>query len=93
MFWKFICFYFKNADFLAHDGLRNLAAQARNQDALKISKLVVLPGHILYPINWNDKIHQAFRTSVLEKKKVFSIAEARVLFPASLAVTYWSHSW
>ena len=64
-----------------------------NQDALKISKLVVLPGHILYPINWNDKIHQAFRTSVLEKKKIFSIAEARVLFPASLAVTYWSHSW
>jgi hypothetical protein len=64
-----------------------------NQSELKLSKLVLLPGHVIYPINWNDKIHQAFRNTTLEKKKIFSIAEAQALFPTSLAVTYWAHSW
>lgn len=53
----------------------------------------IKPGHFFYPIDWSDRIHQGFRADVLKKKRLFSVQEARYLFPKSAAVTYWAHSW
>ena len=64
-----------------------------NPDQLKFSKLTLLPSHLLYLINWNDLLHKAFRINTMKQQKIFSLAEARILFPTSLAVTYWAHSW
>lgn len=55
--------------------------------------LEILPGHVVYPINWSDNVHNKFRHKLKYEKRLLSIEEARELFPSSLAVTYWAHSW
>ncbi len=60
---------------------------------ISFAELEVLPGHLWYPLNWHDQIHQMFRQHVLENQTAFSLEQARALFPNSMAVTYWSHTW
>lgn len=62
-------------------------------EALEYGRLTVLPGHILYPLNWKDQIHRKFIGQMTEEKRLYSIAEAKELFPSSVAATYWTHSW
>lgn len=60
---------------------------------ISFSPLTILAGHIWYPLNWGDVIHQMFRRNVLAGKSVPSDEEASALFPHSMAVTYWTHAW
>jgi len=57
------------------------------------TRITLLPGHMLYPINWNDSLHQMFRTNMMQEKKIYSTEKMQQLFPSSIAVTYWSHTW
>lgn len=62
-------------------------------DSLLFDDLELLPSHVWYPLSWNDQIHLAFRKQVLDEQRLYSLSEAQGLFPNSMAVTYWSHSW
>ena len=53
----------------------------------------LLPAHAWYPIDWNDQLHLMFRNKVIKQNLLFSLDEARQLFPHSDAVTWWMHSW
>lgn len=68
---------------------------AENQDAERTkSEVGLLPGFVFYPIDWNDRIHDAFlRKPLNDEKKVLSAEDVEKLFPQSMMVTYWSHSW
>jgi len=57
------------------------------------TRITLLPGHVLYPINWNDSLHQMFRSNMMQEKKIYSTEKMQQLFPSSIAVTYWSHTW
>jgi hypothetical protein len=57
------------------------------------SSLTLLPGHVWYPLNWIDAIHDMFIREMLKEKKIIPLEEAQRMFPRSLAVTYWAHSW
>jgi hypothetical protein len=48
---------------------------------------------VLYPVNWRDNIHRLFIAETARRSAPHTIAEARQLFPDSIAVTYWAHSW
>ena len=61
--------------------------------ALAQSSLTLLPGHVWYPLNWIDAIHDMFIREMLKEKKIIPLEEAQRMFPRSLAVTYWAHSW
>ena len=52
-----------------------------------------MPGHVLYPINWADRIHRLFLNPRNRAGKMLSAEQAKLLFPNSVAVTYWTHSW
>jgi mannosyltransferase OCH1-like enzyme len=58
-----------------------------------LGEVDIKSGHVLYPVDWSDSIHQNFRTDFLKKQRLLSVEEARHLFPKSVAVTYWTHSW
>jgi mannosyltransferase OCH1-like enzyme len=62
-------------------------------ESLRWGPVDVLPGHVLYPLDWTDRLHQMFRKRVLSEKLLLTTEDARKLFPHSLAVTYWTHSW
>jgi hypothetical protein len=62
-------------------------------DRIRWGRLEIRPGHVFYPINWNDNLHQKFRKTLMADERILSVDEARELFPFSLAVTYWAHSW
>lgn len=54
----------------------------------------VLPGFVMYPIDWNDKVHDTFlRQPMVEKQQILSEEDVKKLFPSSVMVTYWTHSW
>jgi mannosyltransferase OCH1-like enzyme len=55
--------------------------------------LRLLPAHVWYPLNWNDRIHASFREQMLAARQLYTTAQAREIFPHSMAVTYWSHTW
>ena len=58
------------------------------------SKVAVLPGYALYPLDWGDQIHdQLLRKPMLQKQQVLSDEMAQQLFPKSYMVTYWACSW
>ena len=46
-----------------------------------------------YPVDWNNRVHQLFRSAVVKKKRIPEPSESRWLFPQSDMVTYWTHSW
>lgn len=73
--------------FIARHGLAIDAAE------LKFSELTLVPGHVLYPINWADRIHRLFLNPRNRAGKMLSAEQAKLLFPNSVAVTYWTHSW
>lgn len=58
-----------------------------------LGQIDIKPGHFFYPIDWSDMIHQRFRIDFLQRRHLLSTQEARHLFPKSIAVTYWTHSW
>jgi mannosyltransferase OCH1-like enzyme len=63
--------------------------------ALEFGRLSILPSHILYPINWFDQIHARFLRQIKGPGGQIRLedAEARELFPGSVAVTFWTRSW
>lgn len=65
----------------------NLASEER-------TALGILPGFVLYPIDWSDRVHDHFvRRPIIEKQQMLSKEDANALFPHSTLVTYWAHSW
>lgn len=62
-------------------------------DRLRYDPIALQPAHKLYPLDWNDRIHQQFRVRILQSRRLLSRDEALKLFPKSVAVTYWAHSW
>ena len=62
-------------------------------DTIAFGELALLPGHVLYPINWKDKLHRQFLTRMNRDESWLSVEEARRYFPTSNAVTYWANSW
>lgn len=72
-----------------------IRATALDLDAGELAwgDLDLLPGHVLYPVNWKDNIHREFIAAAERRSAPHTVAEARELFPGSIAVTYWAHSW
>ena len=64
-------------------------------EALEFGKITILPSHIVYPLNWNDQIHARFLREIKAPGGQIRLddAEARKLFPVSVAVTFWAQSW
>src|SRR5512139_267642 len=60
---------------------------------IPFGRMAVVPPHILYPISWKDQVHRWFLRMASEENLLYSIEEARKMFPHSVAVTYWSASW
>jgi hypothetical protein len=72
-----------------------IRANSLDMDAGKLAygELTLLPGHVLYPLNWRDNIHRQYLAEAARRNILPSLEEARRLFPGSLAVTWWAHSW
>ncbi len=68
-------------------------ALAVDGNALSFGPAKLLPSHVWYPLNWNDRVHYMFKTQLRDAGRRYSVEEARRLFPSSAAVTWWSHSW
>lgn len=76
---------------LAHIRSKLTDKQEASPDRCSIG---IMPGSVLYPIDWNDKIHDNFvRKPMAENKQILSEEEAKALFPNSVMVTYWMYSW
>lgn len=56
------------------------------------SRIEILAGRELYPIDWSDPIHQMLRGEIF-KGSTMSQQTKATLFPKAWMVTYWSHSW
>ncbi len=61
--------------------------------ALGYGELALLPAHMLYPLNWHDDAHRQFKGEAAQRNILYGIPEAQRLFPRSVAVTWWAHSW
>lgn len=64
-----------------------------DEAALSFGELRLLPAPRLYPLNWCDPEHRIRIGEVIGQNRLIALSEARALFPQSLAVTYWAHSW
>jgi hypothetical protein len=62
-------------------------------DAVRFGNLALVPGPILYPIDWREEEHRALCRAARDGSLLYSVDEARQLFPQSVAVTYWASSW
>jgi mannosyltransferase OCH1-like enzyme len=62
-------------------------------DALEYAELALLPAHVMYPLNWKDEQHRQFMGATVRRNVLHDVPEARRLFPRSVAVTWWAHSW
>lgn len=51
------------------------------------SNICITEHALFYPINWDNAKHTQYRS------RLYDNDELRVLFPSSLAVTFWMHSW
>jgi inositol phosphorylceramide mannosyltransferase catalytic subunit len=60
---------------------------------VQFGELRVLPAALLYPLNWRDSEHRKCIRRVNDERSLMTVPEARAMFPHSIAVTYWSHSW
>lgn len=73
--------------------IRSYLAETQH-DTKQRTQLGILPGFVFYPIDWNDRIHDAFvRRPLLENQEVLSDDYLEKLFPSSVMVTFWAHSW
>lgn len=58
------------------------------------SRVGTVGGHVFFPVDWNDRIHDSFfRRPMLEQRKIFDRKTILALFPRSFTVSYWAHSW
>ena len=58
------------------------------------SPISVLPSNAFYPINWANPIHEKFfRKRIIYQGNMLSKEKVKSLFPNSMMVTYWAHSW
>lgn len=74
-------------EFIARHGL------GLELSALEFGEVFILPGGVFYPLDWNNPEHFHFKADMLQLGRLYSVAQAREMFPGSLAVTYWTHSW
>jgi mannosyltransferase OCH1-like enzyme len=50
--------------------------------------------HVFYPVDWTNAVHQnTLRKAVVADGEIYDSAQVARLFPDSLAVTYWTHTW
>ena len=67
-----------------------LAGEGRSER----TKIRLLPGNALFPLDWNDRVHDRFvRRPMFKQKRVLDRPTALSLFPNSFMVSYWAHSW
>lgn len=71
----------------------NACALDVDADALGQGELALLPAPVLYPLNWKDEAHRRFMGATARRNLLPDIPQARRLFPGSVAVTWWAHSW
>ena len=64
-----------------------------NLSQIEFDIAAAYPGHVFYPINWADNIHREYLESARSNGNLLGVEEAARMFPASYAVTYWTHSW
>ncbi len=57
------------------------------------SRVTLMPGHVFFPLDWNDPFHDRFRRELRDAKQLLRREDALNLFPHSTTITYWSHSW
>ena len=59
------------------------------------SKITILPTETFYPINWTrmEPMHQPLRQRIVSEGHHLSHEQAQAIFPHSLTVTYWTHTW
>jgi inositol phosphorylceramide mannosyltransferase catalytic subunit len=62
-------------------------------DALGYGELTLLPAPVMYPLNWKDEAHRQFMDATVRRNILHGVPEAQRLFPGSIAVTWWAHSW
>ncbi|MES3002042.1 MAG: glycosyltransferase [Pseudomonadota bacterium] len=58
------------------------------------TRVAAVPGYIFFPVDWNDRIHlMSFCRPLQRQQKFLDRKTTRSLFPRSLTVSYWTHSW
>ena len=86
--------YFSNPDAFREVALDFVKRHKLDLDPARIAfgKLDLFPGHVFYPVNWNDQIHRRFLKQAFQAGQ-YSTESAASYFPTSIAVTYWTNSW
>lgn len=86
--------FLRNHSDQAKDVIREMArllpTHLQPRDATDVH---LLPSCHWYPLDWSDKIHQAFRQELIASGAYPDVTQGRELFPKAQMVTYWSHSW
>jgi mannosyltransferase OCH1-like enzyme len=78
----------------AHLALITGLLRPDQQQEGRASRLAIMPPTTFYPLNWNDPIHDRFvRRPVVSERRLLTAEETSILFPKSVMVTYWAHSW
>jgi mannosyltransferase OCH1-like enzyme len=58
------------------------------------SRVAAMPGHVFFPLDWNDRIHdRLFRKPMMRDGRWLDRQTILSYFPQSLTVSYWAHSW
>jgi hypothetical protein len=58
------------------------------------ARVMAVPGYIFFPVDWSDRIHQmSFCEPLRRSRKILDQKTTISLFPRSLTVSYWAHSW
>lgn len=63
------------------------------RESVRDGALALLPPETWYPLDWTNPIHRLLRADLLEHRALLTREEIRRVFPRSVLVTYWSHSW
>lgn len=57
------------------------------------SQVTVMPGHVLFPLDWHDPAHAGSRQELLHSDWCLDHATVKFVFSQATTVTYWMHSW
>jgi DNA-binding beta-propeller fold protein YncE len=60
---------------------------------LQAGRIELLPPDLWYPIDWTNPFHQRLRRFFQKNEILLAPADACLLFPKAILVTYWTHSW